>query len=116
MPAQTQSLLGKKVSDLISDDTRVLADGSVVGTLKHIDSYSQFDSKNKPSGNFFPMILGEQYQGEEITATGPKTKNKKVVDREWILHVEGSDSTFKFECKGKTIVTLNFKLATLEAE
>jgi len=42
-----QSLLGKRVSSLVGNDLKVLADGSVVGTIKKVTGYTQFSSKKE---------------------------------------------------------------------
>ena len=39
-----QSLLGKRVSSLVGNDLKVLADGSVVGTIKKVTGYTQFQA------------------------------------------------------------------------
>ena len=82
--SQDQSLKspsGKMGSDLVSEDTMISKDGSVIGTLKYVSQWKEFsNSKEEQSGYYFPVILDEKYKGKEITCTG--TKVTKAVDLE----------------------------------
>lgn len=111
----------KKVSELITPDTKIHADGSVTGTLKYVSSFTDFDSSNN-TGNFFPFHLGEQYKNKPITVTtcngegcsgSDNTKTKTATDCDWVVKVKQRNTTFKFEAEGKEIITLNFEEAGL---
>ena len=99
---------------MITPETRVLANGAVIGTIKYVLEYKEFsDNTAEQEGNFFPMVLGNKYEGKEITCTGLKNGGvTKSTDREWVLRVSSPESGFKFECDGEKIVTLRFKQAT----
>lgn len=61
IPAQGTDLLGKKVSDMISPETYVATNGAVMGTLKYVTGYTQFNA-SKPAeqeGYFFPLTLAD---------------------------------------------------------
>lgn len=111
VPDQGQELTGlnKKVSELISADTKIRESGAVTGTLKYVKGWNAFNPSDpsEQSGYYMPVKLGDEYQGQEITVTG--TKQVKAQDTEWVLFVKDSSSTFKFESDGKEIMTLTFK-------
>lgn len=118
IPARSQSLLGSKtVGDMMTPDTRILADGTVIGTLKHVSGYAEFSSAPaEQEGNFFQMSLGDRYKGKEITVTSlHKSKVKKEFDTDWVLRIESNKSAFKFECGEEKIITLRFSEVTLES-
>ena len=111
-----QPLIGDKTaSDMVTPDTKVLIDGTVVGELKYISDYKDFSNNpEEQKGNFFPTVLGDKYKGKEITCTGIKNGGvTKEVDTEWVLRVSSQESGFKFECDDEEIITLRFKEATL---
>lgn len=113
VPAQEQTLegLGKTASELISPDTSIDFLGNVTGTLKYVDGWKEFSTEpSEQSGHYFPVHLDERYAGKEITCKGKK--EKKANDLDWVLFVEGTESTFTFECEGETILTLKFTGAT----
>lgn len=102
----------KPVSDLISEDTKIGANGDVTGTLKYVDGWTEFSSEpSEQSGHFFPVVLDSQYSNKEIICTG--TKETKATDLEWVLFVKdkGSTFTFKTDVDGE-FLTLTFTGAT----
>lgn len=107
----------KKASDLISEDTKILGDGTVEGTLKYVSGWKEFNVSNveEQSGNYFPLQLGKTYKGKEITVKkNGEGDGKTAADTDWILRVSSTDTTFKFSEGKNDIVTLNFKNATLK--
>lgn len=115
IPAKSQAPLGGSVhvSDMITDDTKVLKDGTVIGTLKNVPSFPEFGSPT--SGHFFPATLGSKYDGHSIKCEGSITKTE--TDTSWVLYVDETSRTFKFtdETDGSTeIVTLKFNKAVLQ--
>ena len=116
--SQDQSLKspsGKMGSDLVSEDTMISKDGSVIGTLKYVSQWKEFsNSKEEQSGYYFPVILDEKYKGKEITCTG--TKVTKAVDLEWALMLKNnkkSKFTFSTDEDGE-ILQLSFDEATFD--
>lgn len=114
----------KTVEDMIEDDVKVLADGSVVGTLKYVEGYKTYwpDNEAMQSGNFFPLTLGSNYSGGEkleIVKNNGEPKviefNDKPFDPDIVLRVEQSDS-FEIKVDDATVVTLTFTNATLQPQ
>lgn len=64
MPQENEPLSGegaKKVSDMISPDTKILDDGSVEGTLYKVTDFRAFSSNaDEQSGYFFPFALSDE--------------------------------------------------------
>ena len=115
IPASDQAPLGGtvRVSDMITENTKVLADGTVKGTLKSVSGFTEFGSPTE--GHFFPIKLGNKYEGHSIKCEGSITKTE--TDTSWVLYVDGTSRTFKFtdETEGSTeIVTLKFNKAVLQ--
>lgn len=114
VPAQgrTYEDLGNKaVSELISPDTSIDFLGNVTGTLKYVAKWEDFSTNpDEQTGHFFPVHIDDAYQGQEITCIGKNTT--KANDLDWVVRVEGKESTFTFKCEDKTILTLNFSGAT----
>ncbi len=118
VPVLTEEYLGKKYSDLVGEDIRIGAGGAVVGTIKYVDGYDKA-FPGEESGYFFPLILGEEYEGQKIKVkreSGEGGKEKTEQDRTWVLRLtDGLDSVFSFKTEsGDPIVTLSFNQATLE--
>lgn len=115
--APDEVLLGKSVSDMIADDVKVLADGSVTGTLKHVDNFVEFNSAkvSEQSGHYFPLRLTQP--GSKMTiktnGTAKAGKTDMTFDPEILLRVSDNTTTFTIEVDGTEVVTLNFKDATL---
>ncbi len=104
----------KKVSDMISADTKVMADGSVKGTLHNISGFTKFsNSPEEQGGHFFPMSLTKT--GQNITVKKNGTDEKTITyDKDWVLRVNDKNTTFEFLIDGKSEIKLNFTQATLE--
>lgn len=100
------------MSDLISEDTTISADGAVTGTLKYIDKMDSF-GEGENSGHYFPVTLASKYAGKDITVKGKKTTTAQ--DLEWLLYVADTSSKFTFETvEDGVFLTLTFTGATLE--
>ncbi len=121
IPAQGQSLeLGeKKVSDLISPETKIQWDGTdgvVIGTLKKLDEWTEWGAPD--GGHFFPVELDSQYEGMEITVEGVSTPEKTAAERLWILQADEAHTQrkkFTFKAEGEEIFTLDLSQAELSA-
>lgn len=107
-----------KVSDMISVDTTIRDDGSVIGTINYISKYPEFSNNpDEQKGNFFPIKLDAKYAGKPITVKrndGETTKTEQ--DLEWILRLASKDATYTFEADGAQIIKLNFKKATVKTD
>lgn len=109
-----QSLLGKRVSSLVRNDLKVLADGSVVGTIKKVTGYTQFSSKKEEqSGYYFPFKLTKTGTTMTLKKNGVAGEGKEdmAFDPEIILRVSRGD-TFTVEVDDSPVVTFNFKNVT----
>lgn len=116
VPEQGQTVdakLGSKpISTFISEDTKILADGSVKGTLHYVEGFIEF-GKTQSEGHYMVVKLDEKYAEKTITCKGKVTKKAK--DLEWVLFVVDNQSTFTFSTdEDGTILTLNFKDAVFE--
>lgn len=108
--------MGKSVSDLIGTDVKVLADGSVTGTLKYVADYTDFSSNvSEQSGHYFPVRLTQSGSTMTLKKNGAVLPGKENLpfDPEIILRVESKATTFTIEVDGSDVVTLNFRSATL---
>ena len=117
IPSQSATWLDMPISALIGDNVRVLADGSVLGDLNHVESFPEYSSdKEEQSGNFFPLRLS-QTTGTFMTLkrNGVTVKDKENIqfDRDIIFRVENNAQTNTIIVDGQTVITLNFKQADL---
>lgn len=116
VPEQGQTGFGvsseKKISDFISEDTKIDADGKVTGTLHYVEGFTEF-SRTQSKGYYFPVKLDDKYSSKEITCKGKSTK--KATDLNWLLFVVDKQSTFTFSTEQDgTILTLSFENAVFE--
>lgn len=57
-----------KNGDMIADDIRIMADGTVTGTIKYVAEYPGFSgNKEEQSGYYFPFHPGDAYKGKQVT-------------------------------------------------
>lgn len=119
MPAQEGFAIGssgKKVSDLISSDTRVLSDGSVVGTLKKVTGFTEFDKQLK-DGHFFPFTIDiEGAESKKMTwkKDGKETRIKDSnFEKNNVIKVEKSQK-WEIIVDGKPVITFDFSHAEFE--
>lgn len=117
----SESLLGKQAKELISEDTKILKDGSVVGTLHYVEQYTDFsNNEEEQSGNYFPMHLNVSSNNGKMTLkkNGVAAENKTDIayDADIVFRVPEQSTTFSVEIDGKEVVNLNFKKATLESQ
>lgn len=121
VPSQSQTLLGdKKVSDLISEDTTIEADGSVVGTLYYVEDFVEFNTSDysEQSGNYFPLHLEKTGATMTIKRDGVARPGKQdmAYDPDLVLRVVDKNTTFTIEVDGQEPVTINFAKATLNSD
>lgn len=120
VPDAHQGLLGKTVSDLIGSDVQVQKDGSVVGTIKYVTDFTQFNAGNseEQKGNYFPLHLTKTGTKMTIKTNGAAKPGKEDMpfDPDIILRIPSRDTTHTIEVDGKAVVTLNYAKATLRTE
>lgn len=112
----TSVTLGNKTgADFIEEGTTIEwsgTQGSVVGTLKYVQSYNEFGGE--PPKHFYVVHLPDQYAGQPITVSAtPNGLVKTATDQEWVLGVNGNDSVFVFSIDGIDIFTVSFENAVL---
>lgn len=115
----TSQTLGKNISDLISEDTIILQDGTVQGTLHYVEDYADFSSVvEEQSGNYFPFHLN--VTGTKMTlkknGVGRADKTNMDFDADIIFRIPDADTIFSVEVDGKEVIKLNFKSAVLETK
>lgn len=99
------------MSDLISEDTAISADGAVTGTLHYVESMESF-TEGENSGHYMPVTLDSKYAGKDITVKGKKTTTAQDLD--WLLYVADTSSKFTFETvEDGVFLTLTFEGAEL---
>ncbi len=112
---------GRPATDLIGDGVSILADGSVVGPIKHLNDYTQF-SESEKEGWFFPIRLDEKYRGKSKcrrVSGSPGQQRSNPDDTDWIVRLtDGADTVYEFTADDdpEPFLTLNFRQATLLAD
>lgn len=113
----TQEFKGKHYSDLVGEDVRILAGGAVKGLIKYVKDYTGAFSGDEAKGYFFPVHLGDAYEGAKIKVkreSGEGGKEKTAQDRDWVIRLtDGADTVYSFKTdKNEPILTLSFSEAT----
>lgn len=117
IPGQAEQLLGKSVGELMGPDVKVLSDGSVLGTLKHVAGFEAFsNSLEEQSGNYFCTRLTQTGHTMTIKRDGVARPGKENIpfDAELVLRVPDRSTYFEIEVDGEKVVTFNFAGATLQ--
>ena len=100
---------------MISEDTVVKSNGSVVGTLKYINSFPEFNQsdENEQKGNYFPITLSETGSKMTLKKNGVAKEGKSNInfDKDLIFRVGSKTDKFTVE-----VITLNFENATLQTQ
>lgn len=93
------------------------ADGSVIGTLKNVSGFTEFNSTdvNEQSGHYFPLHLTQTGTKMTLKTNGVVKVGKENMefDPDILFRVADKNTTFTIEVDGNEVVTLNFKNATL---
>ena len=116
IPAQSQPLLGKTVADLISADTKVMANGDVHSTLHYVTGYEEY-WQGKPDmqeGNNFPVKLEKSGAELETDVDGTQKTQAYPEDGLLIVRVPSQSTKVKIAVDSEELTTLNFATATLE--
>lgn len=94
----------------------IYEDGSVTGTLKYVEGFTEFSGvADEQKGNYIAIDLGNAYKGKTIKVkSSGKEGQKESQDLWWILRVANNDKTFTFSADNLPDLTLSFKGATLK--
>lgn len=112
----SQTLLGKKVSDLVGSDLQVYADGSVKGTFHYVSDYTEFSSEpDEQSGYYFPFHLTKSGTTMTFKKNGSPTKQDIPFDADIIFRVSKGD-TFEVIVDKKSVVKFSFLNAVFEPQ
>lgn len=108
-----KNVLGKRAEMLVGNDVRIMADGTVLGTIKNVTNYTGFSGKTEEqNGHFFPFLLNKK--GSTMSIKGGTTPKENIpYDPEIVLKVDKSKK-FTIEVDGQFVVELKFDQATLE--
>lgn len=112
----SQTLLGKQVSELVSDDLTVKADGSVVGTFHYVTGYTEFSSEpDEQEGYYFPFHLTKTGSKMTFKKNGSPTKQNIAFDPDIVFRVTKTDS-FEVLVDDASAVKFTFTGATFEPQ
>ena len=114
VPPKGQELLGKHTSDLVSDDTKILESGTVLGTLKYNSSYDGYAKGSK--GYYMPVKIGKIGEEVETEVNGTVRKNPFPDDSMLVAKIKDKDTIVKVSVDNGAVATLNFKKATFKRE
>lgn len=108
----TQKFGKKNYSDMVGEDTKILAGGTVRGPIKYVTGY---DDKfpDEPDGYFFPAHLSDDYKGKNIMVkreSGEGGTEKTAQEQDWVLRLtDGADTVYSFKDRNTPILTLSFR-------
>lgn len=112
----SQTLLGKQVSELVDNDLAVYADGTVKGTLHYVTDFTEFSSEpEEQTGYYFPFHLTKTGTKMTFKKNGVPTKENIDFDPDIIFRVTGND-VFEVLVDNKSVVTFNYKEATFDPQ
>ncbi len=115
----------KQALDLMANGIKLMADGSVVGTLHYVTEWAEAGEKlGATEGNFCFIQLPKDATKMDCLHNGQYIPGKTNVDlqedKKYIFLVASEDDTYGFDITygegKKESVTLNFNRATLEAK
>jgi hypothetical protein len=112
----SQTLLGKQVSELVGNDLKVYADGSVAGTFHYVPDYTEFSSTlEEQSGYYFPFHLAKTGTKMTFKKNGSPTKENIPFDADIVFRVT-KDDTFEVLVDDASVVKFTFTGATFEPQ
>lgn len=118
IPDQSVKFLDKPISEMVSKDTYVGANGSVYGTLKYITGFDAFNSTNvtEQSGYYFPFNLAKSGTKMTFKKNGVVTKRDIDYDPEILFRLTGPNTIWEVYLDDETTpaVKLNFRTAIFE--
>ena len=83
--------MNMQVANMVSADTRVTIDGSVVGVMPYVENFKGFSSKqDEQQGNYFPLKLTKTGNKMTIKKNGVAEKGRTNMkfDPEIVLRVK----------------------------
>lgn len=97
---------------MISEDTYVATEGSVIGTLKTIKDFVDFSSNpEEQSGYYFPVHLTQSGTQMSLIKNGVPSKEDVPFDPEILLKIADQNAIWTIEVDDTKVVELNFKNA-----
>ena len=115
IPANTETWLEKKISDMIEDGAKILNDGSVKATFKEVTGFTGFNGAepSEQEGYFFPFTLNTTGEKMTFKKNGVVTKEDIPFDPQIIFRITQTD-TFEVLVDGKSYITFNFNMSTFQ--
>lgn len=99
---------------MISENTIILEDGTVEGTLNRVENFVEFSSEvSEQSGYYFPIKLVTSGTKMTFKKNGTETKKDLPFDKDIIFRTEKTD-TWEILVDETSIVKLNFTKANFE--
>ncbi len=115
IPSLKEEQFGMKNGDMIADDIRIMADGTVTGTIKYVASYPGFDqgTPENQSGYYLPFHLGDAYKGKKVSVQRIGKDEGKVfsaTDQDWVFRLKDKDEAIiKITADELPEIQLNFE-------
>lgn len=113
----SQTLLGKRVDEMVGDDLLVSESGSVVGTFKYVTDFTEFNVSNtlEQEGYYFPFKLTQTGTKMTIKKNGIAGEGKENMDfdPEIILRVSKNDE-FEILVDDVSVINFNFSNAIFQ--
>ena len=98
---------------MISEDTYVATEGSVFGTLKMVNDFTDFSSNpDEQDGYYFPINLAQTGTTMSLIKNGVPAKEDIAFDPEILLKIADKNAVWTIEVDDAEVVKLNFKNAT----
>ena len=93
----------------------MLEDGTVLGTLKHVTGYTQFNESNpeEQEGYFFPFKLTQTGTTMTFKKNGVATKTDIAWEAMNVFRVTSTD-TFEVIVDDESVITFKFDEATFQ--
>lgn len=120
VPEQSKDSFGggegdKKTSDLISADTKIMDDGSVVGTIKKVSGFTKFSPDATGEAHYFPFVIKDTGSKMTWKKNGSETRiNNSDFDKDGIIKLSNKTDKWEIIVDQKSVITFNFEKATLE--
>lgn len=114
VPTQNTEILSKKVSAMVGNETKVLSDGSVKGTLHKVSGFEQFSVEvSEQEGYFFPFTINVSGEKMTIKRNGVTLKEDVEFSANNVIKVNPTD-VYEIIVDNNTIVTLNFAMSAFD--
>ena len=105
---------------MVSEDTYISSDGSVIGTLKFVKGFKEFNLANESEqkGNYFPITLSNSGNKMTLKKNGLASEEKTdmTFDKDIIFRVASKSDVYSIDVDGQEVISLKFTNATLETE